>query len=139
MPETHDTTALQAAIGQFVEPNLRQSLAEAKAIRSLERHGQGWRVTLALGLPVEGYAASLQAALQQHLAAHGMTEPVVVTLQANITSHAVQRGLTPLPGIKNVVAVASGKGGVGKSTVAANLALAWAAQGARVGRLDAAN
>ena len=80
MPETHDTTALQAAIGQFVEPNLRQSLAEAKAIRSLERHGQGWRVTLALGLPVEGYAASLQAALQQHLAAHGMTEPVVVTL-----------------------------------------------------------
>ena len=137
MPETHDTTALQAAIGQFVEPNLRQSLAEAKAIRSLERHGQGWRVTLALGLPVEGYAASLQAALQQHLAAHGMTEPVVVTLQANITSHAVQRGLTPLPGIKNVVAVASGKGGVGKSTVAANLALAWAAQGARVGLLDA--
>jgi ATP-binding protein involved in chromosome partitioning len=58
-------------------------------------------------------------------------------LKSRIAAHSVQRGLTPLPKIANVVAVASGKGGVGKSTVAVNLALAWAAQGARVGVLDA--
>jgi ATP-binding protein involved in chromosome partitioning len=58
-------------------------------------------------------------------------------LKANITAHAVQKTLKPLANVKNVIAVASGKGGVGKSTTAANLALAWAAQGARVGLLDA--
>ncbi len=58
-------------------------------------------------------------------------------LRAEITAHAVQRTLKPLANVKNIVAVASGKGGVGKSTTAANLALAWAAQGARVGLLDA--
>ena len=58
-------------------------------------------------------------------------------LEADIRAHAVQRNLKPIEQIKNIVAVASGKGGVGKSTVAANLALAWAAQGARVGVLDA--
>ena len=60
-----------------------------------------------------------------------------LTLTAEITAHAVQRTLKPLANVKNIVAVASGKGGVGKSTTAANLALAWAAQGARVGLLDA--
>jgi ATP-binding protein involved in chromosome partitioning len=54
-----------------------------------------------------------------------------------IAAHAVQRPLKPIPGVSNIVAVASGKGGVGKSTVAVNLALAWAAAGARVGMLDA--
>src|SRR6201999_2169064 len=67
----------------------------------------------------------------------GVTTPFRIELTSEIQSHAVQRNLKPLERIKNVVAVASGKGGVGKSTVAANLALAWAAQGARVGVLDA--
>jgi ATP-binding protein involved in chromosome partitioning len=128
---------IPALLSSYVEPNLRQSLAEAGAIDGVERQGAGLRVSLALGFPVGGYEAELATALRAHLAAAGHDQPVTVELRARITAHAVQRGLVPLPGIRNVVAVASGKGGVGKSTVAVNLALAWAAQGARVGMLDA--
>jgi ATP-binding protein involved in chromosome partitioning len=86
---------------------------------------------------VGGYRDELTAALAKHLAAAGFSAPLTVELESDIRAHAVQRNLKPLEQIKNVVAVASGKGGVGKSTVAVNLALAWAAQGAKVGVLDA--
>ena len=137
---------IAAQVGQFVEPHLRQTLAEARAVRScrLEQSGSGalrLHLQIELGFPAGGYRAALEALLAAHLAplfaAHGLVPEIVLELRHKITSHAVQRGLTPLPGISNVVAVASGKGGVGKSTVAVNLAIAWAAQGARVGLLDA--
>src|SRR5271165_6169401 len=84
-----------------------------------------------------GYAHELQAALRQHLTAAGIAGKLTVELSSHIVAHLVQRHLKPLEGVKNIVAVASGKGGVGKSTVAANLALAWAQGGAQVGILDA--
>ncbi len=76
--------------------------------------------------------------LEAHLAAHGHAGLTLkLKLRSAIVAHSVQRSLKPLPGVSNIVAVASGKGGVGKSTVAVNLALAWAQAGARVGMLDA--
>ena len=131
------TTELQAVLSRYVDPNLRQALGEARAILAVERRGEGFRVELEFGFPTGGYEAELAAALEAHLAAAGLAPPLELVLRTRIAAHAVQRGLTPLAGIRNLVAVASGKGGVGKSTVAANLALAWAAQGARVGLLDA--
>ncbi len=128
---------IDGLLREFVDPYLRQSLGEAAAIESVTVSGSRVQIEIALGYPTGGYESSLRQALQAHLASAGVDAGIDLKLRSRLIAHSVQRGLTPLPTIKNVVAVASGKGGVGKSTVAVNLALAWAAQGARVGMLDA--
>src|SRR5487761_125215 len=137
MADDSTLNAVRSALEAFVDPYLEETLGAAGAIKDLAAQGEGYRARLALGYPVGGYREELAAALEAHLAAAGLKVPLTIGLEAEIRSHAVQRNLKPLGEIKNIVAVASGKGGVGKSTVAANLALAWAAQGARVGMLDA--
>jgi ATP-binding protein involved in chromosome partitioning len=97
----------------------------------------GIRIELKFGFPCADYGAELLPALESLLEPELGGAQLELILRSDITSHAVQRTLKPLAHVKNIVAVASGKGGVGKSTTAANLALAWAAQGARVGLLDA--
>jgi ATP-binding protein involved in chromosome partitioning len=129
--------SLRADLSAYTDPYLAQTLGEAKAVGVVELKGGVAAVELNFGFPCADYAAELQPALESHLQSTLGGARLDLVLRSQITSHAVQRTLKPLANVKNVVAVASGKGGVGKSTTAANLALAWASQGARVGLLDA--
>jgi ATP-binding protein involved in chromosome partitioning len=134
---TETGQALRDVLLPFREPATGSTLAELKAIRTLHAEGDRVQLTLALPIPVGGYAQVLAPALQELLQRTGKPWRLELQLAADIPTHAVQRPLKPLAGIRNIVAVGSAKGGVGKSTVAVNLAAAWAAMGARVGLLDA--
>jgi ATP-binding protein involved in chromosome partitioning len=129
--------AIRAKLGTYTDPYLAQTLSLAKAIGPVAVHAGEVTVELTFGFPVADYGPELQPALQSHLGPELAGCRLNLILKAEITAHAVQKTLKPLANVKNIIAVASGKGGVGKSTTAANLALAWAAQGARVGLLDA--
>ncbi len=129
--------AIRAKLSAYVDPYLGQTWEQARAIRAVSVSDGAVRLDLTFGFPVAGYETELLPALQDYLQPELAGLRITLALAADITAHAVQKTLKPLANVKNVVAVASGKGGVGKSTTAANLALAWAAQGARVGLLDA--
>ncbi|HXA35798.1 MAG TPA: iron-sulfur cluster carrier protein ApbC [Steroidobacteraceae bacterium] len=135
--DTYTPSVVRERLGTYVDPYLGQSLGDAKSVASVTFAGGVLSIELVLGFPCADYADELKAALQEHLGPLLGQARLELKLRAQITAHAVQRTLKPLSNVKNIVAVASGKGGVGKSTTAANLALAWVAQGAKVGLLDA--
>jgi ATP-binding protein involved in chromosome partitioning len=137
MSPEESLNSVRAALDAYVDPYLGEALGTVQAVRELRATDAGYTARVVLGFPVGGYQAELTAALERQLTAAGIRAALAVELEADIQAHAVQRNLKPLGDIRNIVAVASGKGGVGKSTVAVNLALAWAVQGARVGLLDA--
>jgi ATP-binding protein involved in chromosome partitioning len=131
------TANLQQTLGAFVLPQTGRPLSGPGASFDLERRGANWHATLRLGFPLAASGESLMEALRVHCASVLGGAAIDFTIVSAIVAHSVQHGLTPLPGAHNLIAVASGKGGVGKSTVAVNFALALAAEGARVGVLDA--
>ena len=128
---------VEAALKEVTDPYLKQDLVSAKAIKSIDIDGGKVVIDVVLGYPAKGWQAELAERLKTAVGTLSGVSDTTVNVSWKIVAHAVQRGVKPLEGVKNMIAVASGKGGVGKSTVAANLALALSAEGANVGMLDA--
>jgi len=129
--------ALESAVAEYRDPYLQQDLVAAGALKEASLKNGRAKLVVELGYPARGYTDTLRRELEQRLAALDQVTAADIDVSWSIQSHAVQSNLKPLDGVRNVIAVASGKGGVGKSTTAVNLALAFAAEGARAGLLDA--
>jgi len=125
-----------AALSEVIDPNTKKKLAVTSKNCDIQLEGMDATVTVPLGYPSHNGHAELQKRIETALAAKGV-KLKALRFTTKIATHAVQPGLKPMPNVRNIIAVASGKGGVGKSTTAVNIALALASQGARVGLLDA--
>ncbi|MEO6968995.1 MAG: iron-sulfur cluster carrier protein ApbC [Rhodanobacteraceae bacterium] len=136
MPQPTEAHVRELLAG-IIDPHTGVDLVRTGAVRAVGVDGERVAVEIALGYPAQSYRDELAAQIKTKLEADSGIAQASVSVTTRIVAHKVQEKLTPLPGVKNIIAVASGKGGVGKSTVAANLALALLAEGAVVGVLDA--
>ena len=132
---TKDT--IEEALSGIVDPHTGLDLVTGKSVNDCVVDNQNVSIDLVLGYPAKGWHPNLKQEVVDVVSKLENVQSVDVRIKTQVVSHEVQKGVTPLKNVRNVIAVASGKGGVGKSTVSANLALALSAEGAKAGVLDA--